>query len=327
MDILLSNKHFQNLKLRSKIILEIRKILHRHNFFEIQTPILNKYFNGLNSQPFSTHCNTLDNKLFLRTAPELYLKRLLVSGFDRVFEISKCFRNENLSNFHHYEFTSLEFYNSFTTSDKTLDFVKTFITKIALNIIKKVKFKFNNNIIDVTQKYKIIKIFSFLKKKYNFDFKKATAIQSKKFILQNCQEILNSNNSFKQKVLSDKLTNLELGYYLFDELSCNLKGISVITDFPISISQLSKNRNKLFADRYEILFNGIEIVNLYSELNDWKVQLEHFKKIPNYQYDKNFIESLKLGLIPCCGVGIGLDRLIMLFTESEKIEEVISFLY
>lgn len=313
----------KNIRYRNEVLYNIRNFLYKRDFIEVQTNILNSYFSGFVSKPFTT--KYLRKQKFLRSSPELILKRLIVTGFHKIFEIGKNFRNEHKDRYHNYEFTMLEFYASYNSIQSLLQLIKIMLCEIGLTVFNTSCFKFNNNIIDLNiNSYKEVRIFEYLKETLNFDFVENSVLQCRQFIETQLPKKMTISNDLQKSLKNKKLDNLEIGYLIFSDLSTNFTGITIISDIPSSVSILSKKQfnNLKFANRYEILFNGIEIINMYDELNDYDIQKQNFKNLPNIS--ENFLQSIKLGLPPVTGVGIGIDRLLMLYTESTHIRDVIN---
>ncbi|HOZ16399.1 MAG TPA: lysine--tRNA ligase [Candidatus Portnoybacteria bacterium] len=257
---------------RSKIIKEIRKFLEENGFLEVETPMLQTMAGGAKAKPFKTHLNALDMDLYLRIAPELYLKRLLVGGFDKVYELNRNFRNEGMDREHNPEFTMLEFYAAYWNYEIMMDFTEKLLNSL------------NNKL-------------------FQRPFKR---IEYEK-IVKNGDE----KGAFGK-----------------------IKESTFVINHPVEISPLAKKLNEKQAARFQLIVNGIELANGFSELNDPADQAERFKaqeierKSGNeeaHQYDKDFVEALEYGMPPASGIGIGIDRLTVLLTDSKTLREIILF--
>ncbi|WP_343126443.1 lysine--tRNA ligase [Buchnera aphidicola] len=327
LDLIINQKTKKIFITRSKILSEIRFFMEKKKFIEVETPMMHIIPGGALAKPFITYNNTLHQNMYLRIAPEIYLKQIIIGGFKKIFEINRNFRNEGISTRHNPEFTMMECYTAYNNyKDMML-----LLNKLLLYLIKKL---FNSSIL----KYK----------KNSFDFKKKIPTMTM------YEAILFFNPNIKKKDLKNlknikkliKKLNLiiekkwKLGHiinYIFEKTT-EKKIISptFITHYPIEVSPLSKadNKNPNYAERFEFFLFGYEIANGYSELNDseeqkkrFKLQLsyENKKKNINNNYDKDYIHALEYGLPPTAGLGVGIDRLIMILTNNENIRDVIFF--
>ena len=307
---------------RSKIIAQIRNFLIEKKFLEVETPILHTVAGGAAARPFSTHHNTLDMDLTLRIAPELHLKRLVVGGIEKVFEIGRNFRNEGISTQHNPEFTMIELYEAYSDYNIMMDLVE----ELVLDCVK--LFSDNNKIIyqekeiDFTGPWKRVDMVQWLSEFYKYD------------VLNNPEEILKEAD--KMKINHFDLPGKAITE-IFEEKY--LKGIInpvFVYGFPIDVSPLARrnNDNPMIADRFELFINEKEIANAFSELNDSEDQLERFNKQLELKskgddeandMDEDYINALRYGMPPTAGAGLGIDRLVMLLTNSPSIREVILF--
>ncbi len=321
LDLIINSKTKKNFLLRIKIINLIRKYLNNNDFLEVETPMLHIIPGGANAKPFKTYHNKLNMKMYLRIAPELYLKQLIIGGFNKIFELNRNFRNEGTSTLHNPEFSMIEIYQSYSNYKTMINLIQNIINYIINNIFKNKKFLIKNNEINLNKKYKIISI------------KKAIYKYSKYF--NNIKEL---NDIKKIKKVAKKLKiniNLTEGKIIekIFKLTTEKKIIkpTFITKYPIETSPLAlqNKKNNKIADRFELFIGGNEIANGFSELNNYKEQKKRFiKQIINNKkniYDKEYIESLKYGLPPTSGTGIGIDRLIMILTNSSSIKDIILF--
>lgn len=311
---------------RSIVINEIRNILNENNFLEVETPILQPIYGGAAARPFKTYHNTLDIPLYLRIANELYLKRLIVGGFDGVFEFAKDFRNEGMSRFHNPEFTQCEFYVAYKDYMWMMDFVE--------DMFKRIVKKINNNSTKITcGEYKI----DFGKK-----WKRYTMYEAiEEFTGTDVSEMGESDIRKLCKDLKVKNDDSMGRGKLIDEIfgeKCepNLIQPTYITDYPIEMSPLAKkHRSKEgLVERFELICNGKEICNAFSEINDPIDQRERFEeqvRLGNkgddeaMVLDEDYLSALEYGMPPTAGIGIGIDRLTMLLTNSDSIQDVLFF--
>ncbi|WOX79290.1 lysine--tRNA ligase [Candidatus Shikimatogenerans bostrichidophilus] len=314
---LIVNKNIKKLFLiRSLIIKYIRKFLNKYNIIEVDTPILQNIPGGANAKPFITYHNKFKKYLYLRISNELYLKRLIVGGFKGVYEFSRNFRNESIDKNHNPEFTILEIYVAYKNYKWMMNFLQKLLKYICKKTFNKYTININNKIIDFSKKIKKIKLFDFINKQTNLHINEKLSLKK----LIKISKILNIDINIKKK---DKLID-----NIFDTY-CKKHIIKprFITDYPKYMSPLAKckNNNNYLTERFELYINGKEIANAYSELNDPIEQLYRFKQQNKKIIDKDFIKSLKIGMPPTVGIGIGIDRLIALFTNNEYIQEVILF--
>jgi lysyl-tRNA synthetase class 2 len=315
LDLIANNKVKDILVNRCKIVSAIRHELEGLNFIEVETPILQPIAGGANAKPFMTHHNALDMDLFLRIAPELFLKRLVVGGMDRVFEIGRNFRNEGVDKNHNPEFTMLELYQAYADYNDMMQITEVLIKVAAekINLNFNLEFK-KAKMFDLIEEYTGLKLLSYVESGKMFD--------RVKHLNLNLPE-----NATDKKVLDQ----------VFDEkVVPNLKDPTFVIDYPAVYSLLSKAKfdQPEIAERFELYMNGVEIGNAYSELNDPQLQKMKFiqqieSKKQNDEffalYDEDFIFALEQGLPPTGGLGIGIDRLVMVLTGTESIKEVITF--
>ncbi|BBA84544.1 lysine--tRNA ligase [endosymbiont of Euscepes postfasciatus] len=319
LDLIVNNKSKDIFLIRSKIILEIRNFLFKKHFIEVETPILQSLIGGAEANSFKTKLDIFNKNYYLRISPELYLKKLIVGGFNKIFEIGKNFRNEGISHKHNPEFTMLELYISYKNYKYLITFIQNLIRNIYLKIFKSSILKINNINIDLLKDFNIMSIEESLIK-----FNKNLNIDDYKSCYNYAKSIeINIENN---------ISLLKLRYEIFKKTVENkLIYPTFIINYPIEISPLSKRniKNKDIADRFELFINGLEIANGFSELNNFKDQILRFKKQnkfkKNKSFDKNYIDALKYGLPPTSGIGIGIDRLIMILANINNIKDVILF--
>jgi lysyl-tRNA synthetase class 2 len=311
---------------RSKIVSSIRASMLEDNFLEVETPMMHSIPGGALAKPFITQHNALDRELFLRIAPELHLKRLLVGGFDKVFEINRSFRNEGLSTRHNPEFTMLEFYAAFASFNGTIDFTKSIIQSASEAIGNNDQIEWDGDKIDLS--HFSIKTLNDLVLEHNSDLSVDDLTSLDK--LRSYSKIINV--SYKDSWGAGKIL-LEI----FEKsVEANLIQPTFVTEYPVEVSPLSRrnNENPLIADRFELFIGGKEIANGFCELNDPDDQAERFKEQVKAKadgddeamgFDEDYITALEHGMPPAVGVGVGIDRLVMMLTNQSSIRDVILF--
>ena len=310
---------------RSKIINEVRGFFLARDYIEVETPMLHQIVGGATARPFVTHHNTLDMDLFLRIAPELYLKRLLVGGFERVFEINKNFRNEGISTQHNPEFTMLEFYQAYATYKDLMAFTEELFAAVAEKILGRQSFEYQGRAIDFTPPWEKIDMFEATVKYGNVD-EKIVSSETKLRDFAKKLEIEPEEKWGHGKLLAE----------VFEKTAeKNLAGPVFITRFPTEVSPLSRlsDDDPNFVDRFELYISSMELVNAFSELNDPEDQERRFLHQLDMEdfgegvreYDRDYIRALEYGMPPAAGEGIGIDRLTMVLTNSPSIRDVILF--
>ncbi len=316
LDLLVNEEAREVFLARSKIISETRNYFDTSGFIEVETPMMHPIPGGAAAKPFVTHHNALGMDLYLRIAPELYLKRLVVGGFEKVYEINRNFRNEGLSTKHNPEFTMLEFYTAYEDYEFQMDFVESLIKHLSNLEQSKRSFK----------KFKRVSFDEALTKNSSLNKKDLDDIDS----LRKLAKSLKIENF---KTLSIGKLKAEI---FESEVEDKLSEPTFIYKYPLEISPLSRKSegDEGYVDRFELFIDGKEIANGFSELNDPEDQLERFKMQMEdkekgdeeaMEMDLDYIEALEYGLAPCAGVGIGLDRLVMLLTGIDSIRDVILF--
>lgn len=310
---------------RSKIVSSIRNFLTNLNYLEVETPILQPIPGGAAARPFITHHNALNIPLYLRIANELYLKRLIVGGYDGVFEFAKDFRNEGMDRTHNPEFTNLEFYVAYKDYNWMMKTTEKLLEKVAMDVNGRYELDFGDHLINFKGPYKKISILDSIRENTGYDLKNMS--ESETFNIAKKLGIDVDETMGKGKLIDE----------IFGE-KCESKYIqpTFIIDYPKEMSPLTKEhrKNPELTERFELLINGSEIANAYSELNDPIDQLERFedqlklsekgdKEAMFIDYD--FIKSLEYGMPPSSGIGFGIDRLVMLLTNKKSIQEVIFF--
>ena len=312
-------------KKRARIISSLRKFLDDHNFLEVETPVLQSIYGGASARPFTTHHNTLDQSFYLRIADELYLKRLIIGGFNKVYELAKNFRNEGMDSNHNPEYTSLEYYQAYSDMFEMMALTESLIQFVALET-GEVKFEFNANKIDLTKPFQKQTMFNLLKEYAQEDLSEMDGKELVKFAKSKSLELENDMNY--GQVLNK----------IFGEIvEPNLIDPIFVTDYPKAISPLAKedrDGNPNIVERFELFISGMEFANAFSELNDpieQRNRLEsqaHLRELGDEEaqvVDENFLQAMEVGMPPTGGVGIGVDRLVMLLTQQKSIKDVILF--
>ena len=311
---------------RSQIVSSVRATMIEDGFLEVETPMMHSIPGGAVAKPFITQHNALDRELFLRIAPELHLKRLLVGGFEKVFEINRSFRNEGLSTRHNPEFTMLEFYAAFATFNGTIDFTKNIIQSASAAIGNNDEIEWDNDKIDLSNFS--IKTLNNLVLEHNPDL----SIED----LTNLDKLTSYSKSLKVP-LKESWGAGKILLEIFEKTVENkLIQPTFVTEYPVEVSPLSRrnNENPAIADRFELFIGGKEIANGFCELNDPHDQAERFKDQARAKadgddeamgFDQDYITALEHGMPPAVGVGIGIDRLVMMLTNQSSIRDVILF--
>ncbi len=326
LDMIMNPEVKDDFRVRSQVVSTMRHFLEDKGFLEVETPMMHPIAGGANAKPFVTHHNALGVDRFLRIAPELYLKRLVVGGFNAVFEVNRNFRNEGMDHTHNPEFTMLEFYWAYHDYNDLMDLTEELIHDLLKKLDLPKKLPFGELQIDFSKRYARIKYLDALTQIGGID----------KDILQDKEKIL-------QKLKKDGFeanANLNLGYLhaeLFDNyVEEKLIDPTFITHFPIEISPLSRrsDEDENIAERFELFMAGREIANGFNELNDPLDQYERFAKqidVKNagddeaHEMDEDYVRALGYGMPPTAGEGIGIDRLVMILTNRESIRDVILF--
>ncbi len=327
LDLMVNQKSKQIFYLRSKIIGALRNFFTAHGFLEVETPMMHPIPGGATARPFVTHHNAFDMPLYLRVAPELYLKRLVVGGMERVFEINRNFRNEGISVRHNPEFTMVEFYQAYADYRDLMDFTEAMIKALATEVLNKTTISYQGTTIDLSQPYARMTMKEAIKK-YN-----PSMVDADFASLARLREIASSLE-----------INLEDSYGL-GKIQCEIFEKTVekelmeptfITAYPSEVSPLARpsDADQFVADRFEFFVGGREIANGFSELNDPEEQerIFHIQAAAHrdgdqeaMHYDADYITALEYGMPPTAGEGIGIDRLVMLFTDISSIKDVILF--
>ena len=326
-DLIMNEESRSVFKTRSAIVAFIREFLVKRDYLEVETPMMQAIPGGAVARPFETHHNALDMKLFLRIAPELYLKRLVVGGFERVFEINRNFRNEGLSTRHNPEFTMLEFYQAYADYNDLMDITEAMFKGIASQVVGKEVIEYQGQSIDFSKTFARISV--------------ADSVLEKNSSL-NKEDLndLEKLSAYAKDIGVDVKKTYGLGKILIEifekTVEEKLTDPTFITEYPVEVSPLSRRNddNLEVTDRFELFIAGREIANGFSELNDAEDQAERFQHQvvekdagddEAMHYDADYIRALEYGMPPTAGQGIGIDRLVMLFTDSSTIRDVLLF--
>jgi lysyl-tRNA synthetase, class II len=311
-------------RMRSRIVQAIRDFMTGKGFLEVETPMMQPIPGGANAKPFKTHHNALDMDLFLRVAPELYLKRLVVGGFEKVFEINRNFRNEGISTRHNPEFTMLEFYEAYRDYRYLMEFSEDMLRSLANKVLGTTTLRYGGHAIDLAKPFERLTIDQTLRK-YAPDY---AAITDPK--------VLASRLGTKGVKADPKSSVAVLRLQAFESVEDKLIQPTFIVDYPAEVSPLARrnDRNPEVTERFELYIGGREIANGFSELNDPEDQAARFEEQARAKaagneesmyYDADYIRALEYGLPPAAGEGVGIDRLVMLFTDSPSIRDVLLF--
>lgn len=327
LDLIMNEQSRFTFMARSRIVQSIRNYMCNHGFLEVETPMMHPIPGGASARPFKTHHNALDMELFLRIAPELYLKKLVVGGFEKVFELNRNFRNEGMSPRHNPEFTMMEFYEAYSEYNKLMDFTEGVLRHSAREALGTEVFEYQGRTLDLSK-----------------PFDRLTMVEAiMKYRPQYTLEQLTDADWLRQKLAAMKVElkpGMGIGtlqLLMFEETTeADLWDPTFIVDYPAEISPLARcsNDNPDITERFELFIVGREIANGFSELNDPEDQAERFLAQAKAKdagdeeamyYDADFIRALEYGLPPTGGCGIGIDRLVMLLTDSPNIRDVILF--
>jgi lysyl-tRNA synthetase class 2 len=312
---------------RSKTVGAIRHYMIEHGFLEVETPMLHPIPGGANAKPFATHHNALDQEMFLRIAPELYLKRLIVGGFERVFEINRSFRNEGISVRHNPEFTMMEFYAAYWNHHDLMDYTEQILRHAARQATGSAQLSYQGRAVDLDKPFERLSIRDAILK--HVPGVGAEQIDDDAFLRSQLKSL------GKEAPTHWGLSQLQ--FALFEEkVEHELWEPTFIVDHPVEVSPLARasDSNPRITERFELYITGREVANGFSELNDAEDQAARFQsQVANKDagdeeamyYDADFIRALEYGMPPTGGCGIGIDRLVMLLTDSQSIRDVILF--
>jgi lysyl-tRNA synthetase class 2 len=323
-DLIMSEETRGVFRTRSRIVQAIREFMTDKGFLEVETPMMQPIPGGANAKPFKTHHNALDMDLYLRVAPELYLKRLVVGGFEKVFEINRNFRNEGISTRHNPEFTMLEFYEAYRDYRYLMDFTEEMLRVTAQKVLGALQLRYGEHTVDLGDRFERITIEQALQK-YAPAYAGATDPKTLALALA------------LTGIKADPKSSLAvLKLQAFETIEDKLIRPTFVVDYPAEVSPLARRNdgNREVTDRFELYIAGREIANGFSELNDPEDQAARFEEQAKAKaagdeesmyYDADYIRALEYGLPPAAGEGVGIDRLVMLFTNSPSIRDVLLF--
>ena len=326
-DLIVNEDSRRTFQIRSQMVAGIRNYLVRHGFVEAETPMLQVIPGGATARPFITHHNSLDMDMYLRIAPELYLKRLVVGGFERVFEINRNFRNEGLSTRHNPEFTMLEFYQAYADHNDLMNLTEDMLRTLAQDVLGTTEIPYQDDVYDFGKPFARLSVFDSILQ-FNDDIDAATLADE-----QGARGIAERLGI----TVKDGWGLGKVQIEIFEKtVEHRLKDPTFITDYPTEVSPLARRKDDdpFVTERFEFFVGGREIANGFSELNDAEDQAERFRaQVAEKEagddeamfYDEDYITALEHGLPPTAGEGIGIDRLVMLFTNSPSIRDVILF--
>lgn len=327
LDLITSDESRRVFVLRSRVVQKVREFLVQRDYLEVETPMMHPIPGGAAAKPFVTHHNALDMQLYLRIAPELYLKRLVVGGFERVFEINRNFRNEGISTRHNPEFTMIEFYEAYRDYRYLMQLTEQMFRYVAQEVLGTTRLSYDGRPLDLAQPFARLTITEAIQHYHpHYD---AAQLQERSFLLEELERL-------GAKVRPDEgLGGLQL--LLFEETTeALLFEPTFIIDYPAEVSPLARRSDSRpdITERFELFIAGREIANGFSELNDAEDQAERFREQVRQKeagdqeamhYDADYVRALEHGLPPTAGEGIGIDRLVMLLTDSPSIRDVILF--
>ena len=326
LDLITNPESLEVFKKRSQIIAAIREYFIDNEYQEVETPMMHSILGGAAAKPFTTHHNALDMDLYLRIAPELYLKRLMVGGIEKVFEINRNFRNEGLSTKHNPEFTMLEYYTAYADYNDQMSFIEDLLKVVSEKVLGTSKIEQEGTSYDFSKSFERISLKDSVAQKLSAE---PTSLDNRDFLLETAKK-------YKIEDL-DNLSDGKILFELFEELvEEELMHPTFVTGYPKDVSPLSRSSDDdpSVVDRFELFIGGKEIANGFSELNDPDDQAERFREQVEQkskgdeeamEFDSDYVEALEYGLPPCAGVGIGIDRLVMLLTGAKSIRDVLLF--
>ncbi|MBU1912515.1 MAG: lysine--tRNA ligase [Candidatus Omnitrophica bacterium] len=320
-DLIVNEEVRKVFQVRSRIISKIREMLDKKGFLEVETPMMQSMAGGAAGDPFKTHHNALDIDLYLRLAPELYLKRLLVGGFDKVYELNRNFRNEGISIRHNPEFTMIEIYQAYSDCSGMMQLTEEIFNYVAAEVLGTDKLKFGEKLIDLTPPWPRWSFAEEIKRKFDINPDDSSEVWIKKLKAKGID--------FKAK----DITRSQIANIITEMLEPETGGRPIfVMDLFAELCPLAKRKkdSPLLTDRFELFMGGMEIANAYSELNDPIEQKKRFEEQLVGQegvkkIDEDFVRALEYGMPPAGGLGIGIDRMVMLFANQPSIRDVILF--
>lgn len=327
LDILVNEKSRRTFYIRSKVVETIRNFLTKRDYLEVETPMMHVIPGGAAAKPFKTHHNALDMELYLRIAPELYLKRLVVGGFERVFEVNRNFRNEGLSTRHNPEFTMLEFYQAYANYEDLMNLTEEMMQEVCQTVLGSTLVDYEGKQYDIGKPFRRMTLQNAI-----LHFNPSLSLADVSSI-----DKMRAHAKKLELAIHDDYGLGKIQYEIFEKtVERNLDEPTFITEFPTEVSPLAKmnDKNPFITDRFELFIAGREIANGFSELNDPEDQAKRFlqqaaqRKAGDDEamyYDEEYITALEYALPPTAGEGIGIDRLVMFLTDSSSIRDVILF--
>ncbi|KJG34892.1 lysine--tRNA ligase [Photobacterium angustum] len=332
-DLIINEESRNTMIMRSKVVAAIRQFMLKHQFMEVETPMMHPIAGGASARPFITHHNALDIDMYLRIAPELYLKRLVVGGFERVFEINRNFRNEGISPRHNPEFTMMEFYMAYADYNDLIDFTEDLLSSVAKELCGTTALPYGEHVIEFSGPYTRMTMLEAIQH-YNPDNRRIQDLSYEQ--IKNKELMVDIATEIGVEVESFWACGQLLEEIFGETAEPKLLQPTFITGYPADISPLARRSDEdpFITDRFEFFVGGREVANGFSELNDAQDQDSRFKAQmaakdagddEAMQYDEDYIRALEFGLPPTAGQGIGIDRLVMLFTNSHTIRDVILF--
>ena len=325
LDLIANPEVKETFRVRSQVIAAIREFLNQRGFLEVETPVLQPSAGGALARPFITHHHTLDQDFYLRIALELHLKRLIIGGFDKVYELGRTFRNEGISTKHNPEFTMLESYQAYADYNDVMNMLEEMVSEIVRQITGEYKVKFGDNTIDFTPPWPRSRLHQAIIKYCGIDFNNFPDADSLRAEMQKL-EIEVDPKKDRGRLIDELISTF---------VEPNIIQPTFIFDYPLEMSPLAKRKpdDENLVERFEALAGGMEIANAFTELNDPIEQRRRFKRQLEGRYkeaevetiDEDFLLALEYGMPPTGGLGVGIDRLVMLLTNQQSIREVILF--
>ncbi len=332
LDLISNPEAKETFKIRSQVIVAIRQFLNQRGFLEVETPVLQPSAGGALARPFVTHHQALDQDFYLRIATELHLKRLIIGGFDKVYELGRIFRNEGISTKHNPEFTTLESYEAYADYNDVMKMLEKMVSKVSQQVLGTSQVKFGEHTLDLVPPWQRLSLRQVIERYSGIDFEKFPDADSLR------AEMLR----LKMEVDMQKDRGRLIDGLISTFVEPNLMQPTFLIDYPVEMSPLAKTKpdDKRLVERFEAFAGGMEIANAFTELNDPIEQRERFKKQLEYKksvtreeadteemetVDEDFLLALEYGMPPTGGLGVGIDRLVMLLTNQQSIREVILF--
>lgn len=327
LDLISNDESRERFMKRSKIISEIRRYLDDHGYMEVETPVLHNLAGGANARPFVTHHNALDMELYLRIALELHLKRLVVGGFERVYEIGRVFRNEGIDTTHNPEFTMLEVYTAYSIFTDVMDLTEALIKHVANKVLGNGQVEYDGEIINLEADWRRVHMVDMIKETTGVDFWNEMTYEEAKALAKEHHVTVNDHDTTVGHIINN---------FFEDKCEDLIVQPTFIYGHPVEISPLARKNQEdpRFTDRFELFIAGHEYGNAFTELTDPIDQRERFEAQMEekdqgndeaHPVDEDFLESLEYGMPPTGGLGIGIDRLVMLLTDAQSIRDVLLF--